>query len=83
MTTAAEIDRLLHYMPILVRDGGVSDWERKFCASMVAAQRRKGFRVSAKQIAVMARIVSSFQKRTLRDDHGDVVDDDQNDGRAA
>lgn len=68
MTTTSEIERLLHYMQIIVRSDGISDWERKFCASMVAAQRRRGFLASSKQIACMSRIVKEFQNRELRDD---------------
>lgn len=65
MTATAEVDRLLGYMPILVRDGGVSDWERKFCASIISRSRRSAFRPSEKQIAVMDRMVSEFQRRTM------------------
>jgi hypothetical protein len=70
----AETDRLIHYMPILVRDGGVSDWEREFCASIIARSRRAGFTPSAKQIGVMSRMVDAFQQRQLA---GDVLDDER------
>lgn len=56
-----------NYLPILVRDGGVSEWEREFCASLIAQQRR-GHAFSAKQEAVLARIVAAFQRRTMGDD---------------
>lgn len=72
MTTTAEADRLMGYMPILVRDAGVSDWERKFCASMVRRSKRQAFRPSEKQVSVMARLVEEFQDRSMR---GDVVED--------
>ena len=63
-----EISVLLGYMPIVVRDGGISDWERKFCASIIAQNRRGPFRPSVRQIDAMRRIVHDFQRRTLRGD---------------
>lgn len=60
-----EADRLMHWMPIIVRASGISDWERKFCASMIARSRARVFTPSHKQIAVMERIVSEFQAREL------------------
>jgi hypothetical protein len=65
---SAKIDRLLHWMPIVVRAEGLSAWERVFCASIVARSRAGPWRPSARQIAVMRRIVSTFQARTLRAD---------------
>jgi len=70
---AGETDRLLGYMPIVVRADGVSDWERKFCASIISRQRGKSFAVSEKQARIMNRIVSAFQERTMRAD-GEVVE---------
>lgn len=71
MTDQNETERLLHYMPIVVRGSTVTDWERKFCASIIA-QSRKGLRPSEKQIGVMRRIVDDFQSATMRltDDEG-------------
>lgn len=67
--TTAEADRLVHYMPILVRDGGVSEWERKFAATIINRSRNKnGFTPTAKQIAVMDRMVTEFQRRSMTDD---------------
>ena len=63
-----EIAVLVGYMPIIVRDGGISDWERKFCASITARHRRGPFTPSARQIDVMRRIVREFQHRRMRDD---------------
>lgn len=64
--TTAEVDRLVHYMPILVRDGGVSEWERKFAATIIRRSRGKnGFTPTAKQIAVMSRMVKAFQEREM------------------
>lgn len=66
-----EIDRLLGYMPIIVRAAGVSEWERKFCASIIARSRKGAFRPSARQADVMARLVDDFQERTMRDEADD------------
>jgi hypothetical protein len=63
VTTTAEIERLVHYMPILVRDGGVSEWERKFAASIIHRSRRTSFVPTDKQIGVMKRMVDAFQDR--------------------
>ena len=62
-----------HYLPILVRDGGVTDWERGFCISMLALVNRGG-RFSVKQAATLDRIVSEFQRRTMRGDRGVLED---------
>lgn len=58
---------LSHYAPIIVRSSVPTDWERRFCASIIA-QERKGRPLSAKQSEVMARIVAKFQDATMRDD---------------
>jgi hypothetical protein len=63
-----ETDRLLHYMPIVVRSSCVTDWERDFCASMISKGRRKAFHPTDKQIGVMRRIVEKFQAETMADD---------------
>jgi len=59
-------DDLGHYLSILVR-ADVTDWERKFCASLIR-QRNTGKRFSDKQSATLRRIVEDFQRRNLRDD---------------
>jgi hypothetical protein len=63
-----EIDRLLRYMPIIVMDGGVTEWERQFCATMIRRNRSGSFRPSPKQMPILKRIVDSFQKRTMTQD---------------
>jgi len=60
-------DAPTQYLTILVRDGGVTDWERTFCASLIAQQRR-GRRITDKQATTLNRIVSAFQARAMRDD---------------
>lgn len=56
-----------NYLPILVRDGGVTEWERQFCASLIAQQRR-GRPLSAKQQATLSRIAEAFKRRSLSGD---------------
>ena len=65
MTQSASV----HYLQILVRDGGVSDWERSFCASLIA-QQRTGKPMSAKQAKVLDRIAEDFRRRSLTQDGG-------------
>lgn len=62
----AEAATLLSYMPIIVRDGEITDWERKFCASMIARNRTGAFRPSPGQLVHLRRIVRAFQDRTMR-----------------
>ena len=59
MTTAPT-----QYLPILVRDGGVTERERKFCASLIA-QQRKGRAVTEKQAEWLRGIVERFQERAM------------------
>jgi hypothetical protein len=61
------MDDLSHYAPIIVRSSVPTDWERKFCASIIAAQR-KGRALTEKQREVMGRIVRKFQDATMRDE---------------
>jgi hypothetical protein len=65
-TPPAEVDRLLHWMPIVVTAADLGEWERKFCASAIARSRRGPWRPSAKQLCVMQRLVREFQERTMR-----------------
>lgn len=60
-------DAPTQYLPILVRDGGVTEWERGFVASLIR-QTRAGRRISEKQAATLRGIVERFQERTMRDD---------------
>ncbi len=59
-------DAPTQYLPILVRDGGVTDWERKFCASLIKKQRA-GRPLSEKQVWTLRGIVERFQARAMRD----------------
>lgn len=68
MTASGELEMLIHYMPIIVRGSTVTDWERQFCASVIARSRRSGFAPSEKQITIMRRLVDTFRDATLHDD---------------
>ena len=61
-------DAPTQYLPILVRDGGVTEWERSFCASLIK-QQRAGRAMSDKQAEHLAKIVARFQERALREDN--------------
>ncbi len=56
-----------HYAPIIVRSSVPTDWERAFCASIIA-QERKGRALTQKQEETLGRIVKKFQDATMRDD---------------
>lgn len=71
MTSSGEVQRLIGYMPIVVRSETPTEWERKFCASMIRQNNRGAFDPSEKQISIMQRIVSKFQKDAM------LGDDDQ------
>jgi len=59
-------DAPTNWLPILVR-GDVTDWERKFCASLIA-QTRRGRALSPKQAATLTRIRDEYRARVMRDD---------------
>lgn len=56
-----------NYLPILVRSGVVTEWERGFCASLIRRQRN-GFPLTDRQAATLQRIVDRFQQETMGDD---------------
>lgn len=56
-----------HYAPIIIRSSVPTDWERKFLASLIAAER-KGRALSARQAEILDRIVRRFQDETMRDE---------------
>ena len=62
-----------HYAPIIIRSSVPTDWERKFLASLIAAQR-KGRALSARQADILSRIVAMFQHATMRED---VIENDR------
>ena len=64
----SEVAQLVHYMPIIVRSAGITDWERTFCASIIHKSRSTRFQPSEKQIDTMRRIVSKFQDEHMRDE---------------
>ena len=62
-----EADALCAYLPAVVRDGGVTERERKFVASLIHQRRRwPGRALSQAQIGWLRRIVRAFQDRTMR-----------------
>lgn len=69
----SEADRLSHYLGLIVRSSGVTDWERKFCATAIAQARRSGiWRPSPKQVAIATRLVDRFLADQLT---GDIIED--------
>lgn len=65
----AEAEALCAYLPAVVRDGGITERERKFVASVIHQRRRwPGRQLSEKQIVWLRKIVSGFQDRTMRED---------------
>ena len=63
-----EADALCAYLPAVVRDGGVTERERKFVASVIHQRRRwPGRALSQAQIGWLRRIVRAFQDRTKRE----------------
>ena len=66
MSSSDEIAWLQGYMPIVVRDGGITPFERSFCASMIRHARR-GRVPSARQVALMRRIVMEFRERVFHE----------------
>ncbi len=59
--TDGETAVLVHYLPHVVRSAGLSDWERKFCASLIARSKRGGWTPTAKQVRVLRRLVDNFR----------------------
>lgn len=60
------MDDATNWLQVLVR-GDVTDWERKFCASLIR-QRNAGRMLSPKQAATLAGIRNSFIARNMRDE---------------
>lgn len=60
---------LNHYLPLLVRSGIVTDWERDFCISLIG-QTNRGRALSEKQEAILARIVKKFMADAMQPDDG-------------
>lgn len=56
-----------HYAPIIIRSSTPTPAERKFLASLIAAERR-GRPITPKQADWLDAIVRRFQKETMRDD---------------
>lgn len=67
MTRTPEAESLLGWMPVCVRAPGLSEFERAFCASVIARSRKGGFSPSEKQLGVMRRIVDRVREQALRE----------------
>lgn len=61
----SDVEILLHYMPIIARAGGISDWTRQFAISMAGRIKRGRVNPTAKQIAVMRNIVAEFKAASI------------------
>lgn len=72
--TDGEVAQLLGYMPIIMRSGGISEWSREFCVSIVGRCKRGAFTPTDKQIGVMRRMVSEFQASMREADDLDLVE---------
>ena len=59
---------LIGYMPLAVKSSAVTEWERGFCASIIAKTKRRRFTPSAKQIATMRRITEKVRDAYMRDE---------------
>jgi hypothetical protein len=61
VSSRAEVERLIHWMPIIVRSHRLTDWERQFCASIVSRSRAGRFEPTARQVGIMAEIERKFR----------------------
>jgi hypothetical protein len=61
-----EAAALLTWARIMVRSD-VTDWERKFCISVIAADKR-GRKMTDRQFATLRRMVEPFRARALASD---------------
>jgi hypothetical protein len=62
-----------HYLPVLVRSGIVTDWERDFCASLIR-QTNRGRELTEKQAATLARIVKRFMADAMQPEEPDLIE---------
>lgn len=69
-----EIDRLVGWMPYLVRDPDLTDRERTFAASIITRAESPRFWPSEKQTAIMRRLVDAFHAPPLMG-NGEVIED--------
>jgi len=69
--SAGEVDRLLGWMPFIVRAPGIADRDRQFAISIVGQHRRNpAFTPSPKQAAWMSRLVREFLAAMLTENAG-------------
>lgn len=60
--------RLLHYVPLLVRSGIVSEWERQFCVTLAGRMKRGPVTLSAKQAPILRRLVDRLLEDMNREE---------------
>lgn len=72
-TVTRDPDSLIRDMRLAIRSDVVSEWERKFCASIIK-QDWKGFTPSARQIVVMDRIARKFWDAVRAADASEVIE---------
>ena len=63
----SEIERLLFHMPTVARLAK-TDWAKGFAKSVMGQSRRKRWRPSEKQIAIMRELVSDLFRQEQEDD---------------
>lgn len=67
--TAADIERLLFFMPTCAREA-TNEWARTFATDMAKRAHWRNWRPTAKQAAIMAKMVSEL----FSDDDGRVIE---------
>jgi hypothetical protein len=72
MANQAEIDRLTHYLPLLVCSD-ISDKSRKFVASQIARSRRGPITLTEPQLRWLRSLVDHFQAAHMRDSN-EIID---------
>lgn len=50
---------LVDWLRVAVRSSNVTEWERRFCASVIARSRRGGFEPTLGQLSVMRQIAEA------------------------
>ena len=66
-----------HWARIAVRSPDVTEWERQFCASVIAQANRRAFKPTPKQSAAIERIRQKLID-AAREDDAPVIEDRQN-----
>jgi len=67
-TRSAEVDVLIAWLRQIVRHRATGAWERRFCASILARDRRGRFVPSDRQLDCMRRVVRDFRAEVVERD---------------